>query len=945
MAGSNPVQTIISRPKPRLPASEGSRSNAAAYFRPYPKALESTTAIACRLPALSWVNERYILLGLSETALPKGLDLTSPRVGRAIRCSLSQRTSQHADTVEINVALFSTSPLILNVPPYPGVPPVDADAPNRVKSAYVDGTRGCWDARRYPQLFNPRRPWLPFHRHIESLQWTPDYCEYFSPCEYFCWKNPSRHSSGGSWGLSRLNVLFSAREETEAAFVSLKRDAFVLGSQLPFNDSSKRLELYDLPFYDPLTWEEVLGWDTWLDGRDRLAYTLQYVAELKALNIWLRRQTEWVRRGFTEPQPSDKSYMGTWAPTLTSKQDWDFLIAYCVPIFVATRIPENHPLLSQVTDGNLDGDERYRQNSFDANLGLKPCWAVDKSSAPDDVFPLIPDLQLECRAEYLPSSLLPVHLVQRPENMDTNSGFLSWSYPIHLDPLVRRFNQDSFMEHISRFRDRYELLLEYPALTSNIHLLNAEKDRHPLLDVIGPQLEGGQMRKYEECYDEDKKAYYARRLGRRTTGTKDLMRDATYLWQYKKEQITIISEFPFPGRGEHYGRRDYFDDDDDDEIMPPTGKMEPDRQYWTTDKSGQNPSEHKFTWTASRSALVSTSGSKRPYRAPPPLHLEFSTLYLPKQRRDRRSTRFISEEQLFLLDNSVTKVARNYYNDNKKPFSKRPAPILDDYVSEFADPQERHDAGSYWEDIIIQCEQATRRMQAASLGTDRPMSDQERLIASGNMERTIRLLEEQRAQLHQQMRIRVFRPVAGDHLISPRPVPWRITGGKAGDVCYPVRISGIHTDATVETIFAMLLGLKFITTVHDVIIFAIYTEVDGSQTIDLGLRHCEDVYLIFAALHGVEVDGKLLEVEFIYAIPGKANVVQCPNPIESLRALKDRFKRIVPFPTYPALSEELRQHAFSLEGEIKTRLLQENEASEAEIQRLRLYGRQPPIPS
>jgi hypothetical protein len=77
----------------------------------------------------------------------------------------------------------------------------------------------------------------------------------------------------------------------------------------------------------------------------------------------------------------------------------------------------------------------------------------------------------------------------------------------------------------------------------------------------------------------------------------------------------------------------------------------------------------------------------------------------------------------------------------------------------------------------------------------------------------------------------------GDAAVSSRPVPWHIVGGSSNAICYPVRISSIHGDASERDIFALLAQIFDIRS-HEIVLFASYTEVDMMRSVELGLRFC-----------------------------------------------------------------------------------------------------------
>jgi hypothetical protein len=570
---------------PQVPATAQSRSLARKTLRPYP-VRQDTSFKNCQASNLSWLAQRYVLLGLHHAGLPSDLDLHTPRVGRVFNYTV-QKIIEDGTNQEFSVplALFPVSPSYAFVPPYPGVPPQDFNAPNSSRSSYIDGTRGCWDPRRYPQIFDSRRPWLPFHRNLESFAWDSANCDVLSPCEYFVWAERGIPGRGGHWSLKRLAVLFSKRETIEAQFLQLVATSSEL-AQIPFSNPSLRGSAYDLPWFDPLEWEDVLQWTTWTDGRDLLAYSTQYTAELQALNAWLSAQLFLTQTNFNQYPPPNEAFMGAWTPTLTRKEDWDFFLKSGIPLYVITRLPSTHPSLQGIKEGNLDGDERYRRDTFEADHCLEPFFYMP--SPGKHIFPNIPDLRLECRPDYVPSIFNSVSPLCPPRHV-TTSYLLGWRSSIYSDPSVSRLNADLYVLQREVLHSRLALIDSLAFNPSNLQILKPESERHPLLDVIGHSYSrNGTLERYQEIYDEELGAYYPRRLGRRTTASKSQRDRATYCWTYPDLRIQIFSDHKFPGRLPSYGMVDQEEDCDQDDVKY-NPRKEDERFYWELDSRTGKP--------------------------------------------------------------------------------------------------------------------------------------------------------------------------------------------------------------------------------------------------------------------------------------------------------------------------------------------------------------------
>jgi hypothetical protein len=343
-------------------------------------------------PHLSWVHERHLLFRLQANALPNAINLETPHVGRFFLYSAHKGTSENIFIlVSIPLAMFPASPSISFVPPYPGLPFRQSNTPNTAAACYIDGLRGAFDERRYPQLYSPRRLWIVFHDLLPSLAWNPDCCEVFNPTEYFVWNQPGNPSAGGCFVLSCLDALFSKREEVESEFAARVRQ--LNPATDIFGDVESVRTLFDMPFYDPLDWADVIKWSTWGEGREALLNMLQYVSEVKTLNRWLALVANVGPQPHTgEIPPPNSQYMGTWAPTISRSEEWQWLLHCSVPIYIITQIPKAR-VPANLLPGNPDGDERYRMNTFDADHSFDLYWLILHSRSPVEV----PNTLLECR--------------------------------------------------------------------------------------------------------------------------------------------------------------------------------------------------------------------------------------------------------------------------------------------------------------------------------------------------------------------------------------------------------------------------------------------------------------------------------------------------------------------------------------------------------------------
>jgi hypothetical protein len=182
-----------------------------------------------------------------------------------------------------------------------------------------------------------------------------------------------------------------------------------------------------------------------------------------------------------------------------------------IPLFVITHIPAGHCLFNLCIAGNLDGDERYRKNTFDSEHSLDNFWLLPLSSS---IYPSIECLNLESRSDYLPSDLIPLVPLSLGRHT-TTSCYVNYSAMIHLDSRVPRLGRELYLKQKHQLESRLDLLETLALCPGTVKLLQVETDRHPLLDVIGTRDgQDNKMETWEEMYDEGQEAYYPRKLGR-----------------------------------------------------------------------------------------------------------------------------------------------------------------------------------------------------------------------------------------------------------------------------------------------------------------------------------------------------------------------------------------------------------------------------------------------
>jgi hypothetical protein len=269
-------------------------------------------------------------------------------------------------------------------------------------------------------------------------------------------------------------------------------------------------------------------------------------------------------------------------------------------------------------------------------------------------------------------------------------------------------------------------------------------------------------------------------------------------------------------------------------------------------------------------------------------------------------------QQIYTLDDPVyDAVQEGHVSADFTDIIIRPQPVtvFGDYVDELipSQPVPQEDP------VVLQwrCNYVAMREQKAAGAT---MSKTSITSNAADIERKYHTLRQQRDCLHAQIRRRLFRPLLGDAAVSSRPVPWHIVGGSSNAICYPVRISGIHGDASERDIFALLAQIFDIRS-HEIVLFASYAEVDTTRSVELGLRFCEDAFHICLGLHGTSVDDRFLEVQYLRAMSMKVQAVSYPLTLkpEQYRSPKNRFHRMIAINAIPGLDRLTADHAWELE--------------------------------
>jgi hypothetical protein len=747
-------------------------------------------------------------------------------------------------------AMFPLCPKYRHVPPYPGLAPETFEEWAHPSTCFSDGGLGRWDPRRYPQLWNPRKPWLGYHPNNDNNSYR------FSVLDFWYWNDTLNPLAGGHWDRTAIERLFGEREEVEERLHRLAgaRSHGVLSSRP-----------YDLPYFDRLDERDTIRWKTFREGRDALGRTIRYVAELGALCTWLWLKLDIIsqqQKGMWPPKEpplsASSNYLGVWAATINSSDDWQEILHNRLPIFMIFSIPPEHPLTTLVRPGNLDADERYRQNHFDASLGRVNA----RSTIQCYKFPT-PHFLLEDLPKYLPSSLkLP-----SPERSHSASSTVyngHWTTYICDDSRVTRDYRISTRQQKVREVEREAFTYLHPKET----VLDSRRDHHPLFHVI-PPIRDFTYTYWEEVWDPMFKVFYPRRTNRLEGDTHD---GWTYYFHFPAEMMGIFSNHPFPGRDRRLGRRPTFSSDEDgraDLFVFEGSELGPDKQVRTycIQKPLVSPSaEETYVWMPGG---ISQHG--REPRCWPDLPRRGYHPYLPTMSEGA------APRVTFERPSRAPRLPESL-NPPIPPRSHTPDPASTMLPTSWL-PWVPRDA------LLGPVVRFIKEKSGNPTGME--VEADTEVDALSSLVKQRQLLKDQRSRS-------LWTPKFNTRI--RRLVQWRVPNSNL--VCYPIRICNLHGSASCAAIFNVL---QDIAQISDIVVFSFYDEVDTTLTLDIGLRYVEDALSMWALLHGVIVDQRPLDVYPIETILGKGQfpVTEYPGhrpPFDRLRLVQRILEREEEFP-------------------------------------------------
>jgi hypothetical protein len=750
-------------------------------------------------PAVSWIGPTTLPVGIHPSLrLPDYVNFKKKRVGRVFHWT---PVNQHTRTI----AFFPADCDDPNVPPCPGFEPDGFDLWANPSTTFTDGSLGRWDFRYYPQLYKPTRPWLAFS--IIPLYMHPE-CpmELRRVPEFWTWNDPRNSARGGYWNHVMLSEAFQRREEIEEEFYQAytKKRWFEL-------DHGK----FTLPPYDPLRREDALKWRSWREGRDALSRMLLYMAELKTFVSWITNAFVYLGRSDNSPPPAvpAQCFMGAWAQTIASTEEWDSLAFGGAPIYIAAEVPPNHPLHSVAQPGAPDADERYRQNAFDFSLGRLGARNVIK------IWRFPPSALEYAEGLVFPSELLPSALTTPvsgyPGKIST-TWHMFWDSYIYQDPAVfRGFIPMTTEESRMRRLERSSFAVLYPTQ----RIMTCSLDPHPLLSVLPASRDQG-ITYFLESTDGDQRFWPMKVPG---------WVQSRYRFEYPQERIIIQSSRPFPGRPRSIGRISadicIYEDHDKDKSLPDRCP----RKYFPACPAGSTD-EPALTWLPEANGgfdVVSTTKElSRPTPYPVPMRNQGiapgcgSSLPAPRTL------------PAVLIDSYA-------------PRSTTIADVLGLGMQESQD-----------------CEEEDDMVDVSNESFDLDESSYEPRDHSVDVPNLIMVLASQKEEMERESRRRFFKREWEDWVADELVPGWMAKDGNM--VYYALRICNWDGDTRFDTVIALL---EKVVGVRELLCIGMHNEADGTQTSDIGFQFAEDALLVWSALLHVRAGERILEVYPLKAIP------------------------------------------------------------------------------
>lgn len=355
-------------------------------------------------------------------------------------------------------------------------------------------------------MYDERTPWVPFHIALPPPESIHDRVEHLQPPDFFLWDGfQSQNGRGGRWNLPRLQQLLQRRHLVEQTFEqALERSSDPKGAKLRSHYGAF------LPYLDPLSHDMCRSWTSWGDGRDAVAHTIRYVAEMGALINWLKElrfQSQDV--GDLSPRSTDNKFLGSWMGSVKHHEHWRFLFHSPLPLYGLFVLDEGHPLRRYSKEGYLHGDELYRTPGLVHYLKLgptayKPNFYSGSTRVLNSSSALRPSK--ESYDFQLPRNLR----VSSPGGRLLTQSSIEWGLPFHsypfLDNKIRRELPEFMSKHYKDIVCRFKQLAK--ATTNPILSEWALKTKsrrmpvHPLATYLIPKQRGSKMMVFEEVEED-----------------------------------------------------------------------------------------------------------------------------------------------------------------------------------------------------------------------------------------------------------------------------------------------------------------------------------------------------------------------------------------------------------------------------------------------------------
>jgi hypothetical protein len=207
------------------------------------------------------------------------------------------------------------------IPPYPGLPP--CIFPDEPRYGFIDGSLGRFDFRRYPQVFDEQRPWLPFVLNPNNGL-DNEHLEYHCPLTYW---------SSTGWDQSFIDALLTRHLDV------MIRVAVTIKQRNRHGHKWLKSK-FKLPTMVKIGSEHIASAD-FATAVQLIGNTQRYIAEISAVLPWLETEP-WPKNPKVIPdlqQMPDHRYQGCWLRSKILPPHFEeTLIQGAVPVYILMKI-------------------------------------------------------------------------------------------------------------------------------------------------------------------------------------------------------------------------------------------------------------------------------------------------------------------------------------------------------------------------------------------------------------------------------------------------------------------------------------------------------------------------------------------------------------------------------------------------------------------------------